>query len=154
LLAPPEFNGVASRIENATGSESPAERAFIVDLAQGYIRIPALRAHLNEFYHRGYHGGGAAGSGDRQGGNQHAGTVDGDGVSNTYTGAQSSSRMGTGTHQGDRQKIHDDDDDDDDDDGYDYQPEKDPDNRRVQEQIWDELTALSKNGCVKARSFM
>jgi hypothetical protein len=91
LLAPPEFNGPASRIENATGLESPAERASIVDLVQRYIEMP-------EFYHGGYHGGSAARSGDRQGGNQHAGTVDGDGASYTNTGAESSSTMLTGTH--------------------------------------------------------
>jgi hypothetical protein len=112
--------------------------------------MPALRARLNEFYHGGYHGGGAAGSGE--GGNQHAGTVNGDGAFYTNTGARSSSRMGTGTHQGDRQKIHHGDDDDD--DGYDCQPEKDPDNQRVQAEMWGELTESTKNGCVKARSYM
>jgi len=85
LLAPPQFDGVASRIENATGLEPPDERASIVNMAQLYIMSAALRARLNDLDHGGYHGGRAAGSGNRQGGNQDADAARGDGVSNTNT---------------------------------------------------------------------
>ena len=47
-----------------------------------------------------------------------------------------------------------DDDDEDADDGDKDEQEVDPDNRRVQAEIWVDLTTSAKYGCVGARSFM